>query len=79
MGKLVFAFQLVAIAIGSAGVAQKQTPPSPTHSQKACSRDEERQALDEYKKLKTWADIFRSLRDLVIAMTEPLPKDIPTR
>lgn len=62
MGKLVFAFQLVAIAIGSAGAAQKQTPPSRAHSQKTCSRDEERQALDEYEKLKTWADIFRSFK-----------------
>jgi hypothetical protein len=58
MGKLVFAFQLVAIAIASAGVGQKETPLA--HAQKPCSRAEERQALGEYEKLKTWADIFRS-------------------
>lgn len=60
MGKLIFAFQLLAIAIGSSGVAQKQTPAAPRHSLKPCSREEERQALDEYEELKIWEDIYQS-------------------
>jgi hypothetical protein len=62
MKKLVFAFQLVAIAIISVAVAQKQAPPSSTLSQKPCSRSEERRALDEHEKLKTWGDIFHSFK-----------------
>ena len=62
MRKLVFVFQLMALAVGSAGFTQKQALPSPAHLQSPCPRDQEWQALDEYEKLKTWADIFRSFK-----------------
>jgi hypothetical protein len=60
MMKIFFVLELV-FCTSLAGVAQTHRPAS-IHSQRHCTEQEERRALDECDKIRTWNEIYRSFK-----------------